>query len=193
MVLIGPNDVGKSSLLRCLNLLLGASTAQLYNQITQDDLQDPDLPLSIEADLCEFSDDEQALFADEVTVDPTGEDEPTLTVRLEATIDENETLSINRTVPNKNIGRQISREQLRAIGWTLLNANDRARTLMMIAALCSMMYLQVWNWATNGIRSTTYLVRLANSSKTRMCYLTFADRCPASSVPHCLNRLIETT
>lgn len=129
MVLIGPNDVGKSSLLRCLNLLLGASTAQLYNQITLDDLRDPGLPLSVEADLCGFSDDEKALFADEITVDPTGEAELTLTVRLEATFDDNETLSINRTVPNKNIGRQISREQLRAIGWTLLNANDRARTL----------------------------------------------------------------
>ena len=31
LVLVGANDVGKSSLLRCLDLLLGASTAQLYS------------------------------------------------------------------------------------------------------------------------------------------------------------------
>lgn len=129
MVLIGPNDVGKSSLLRCLNLLLGASMAQLYNHITLDDLRDPSLSFSVEADLCGFSESEQAHFADEIRVDPSGECELTLTIRLEATFDENGTLSISRTVPNKSINRQISREQLQAIGWTLLHANDRARTL----------------------------------------------------------------
>ncbi|MEA1303922.1 AAA family ATPase [Actinomyces oris] len=129
MVLIGPNDVGKSSLLRCLDLLLGASTGQLYNQITPEDLREPGHPFAVEADLCNFSDTEQALFPDEITVDPNGEKEQTLTIRLEATFDDNETLSITRTAPNKNTGRQISRNQLQAIGWTLLNANDRARNM----------------------------------------------------------------
>lgn len=129
MVLIGPNDVGKSSLLRCLNLLLGASTAQLYNQITLEDLRESGQPFVVEADLRDFSDDEKALFADEITVDPTGKAGQTLTIRLEASFDDNETLSINRVVPSKNIGRQISRDQLQAIGWTLLNANDRARNM----------------------------------------------------------------
>jgi len=129
MVLIGPNDVGKSSLLRCLDLLLGASTGQLYNQITPEDLREPGHPFAVEADLCNFSDTEQALFPDEITVDPNGEKEQTLTIRLEASFDDNETLSITRTTPNKNTGRQISRNQLQAIGWTLLNANDRARNM----------------------------------------------------------------
>ena len=129
MVLIGPNDVGKSSLLRCLDLLLGASTGQLYNQITPEDLRDPNHPFAVEADLCDFSDTEQALFPDEIAVDPNGEKEQTLTIRLEASFDDNETLSITRTAPNKNTGRQISRNQLQAIGWTLLSANDRARNM----------------------------------------------------------------
>lgn len=129
MVLIGPNDVGKSSLLRCLDLLLGASTGQLYNQITPEDLREPGHPFAVEADLCNFSDTEQALFPDEITVDPNDEKEQTLTIRLEASFDDNETLSITRTAPNKNTGRQISRNQLQAIGWTLLNANDRARNM----------------------------------------------------------------
>jgi putative ATP-dependent endonuclease of the OLD family len=34
LVLVGPNDVGKSSLIRCLDLLLGASVAQLYARIS---------------------------------------------------------------------------------------------------------------------------------------------------------------
>ena len=129
MVLIGPNDVGKSSLLRCLDLLLGASTGQLYNQITPEDLRESGRPFVVEADLCEFSNTEQALFPDEITVDPNGEKEQTVTIRLEASFDDNETLSITRTAPNKNTGRQISRNQLQAIGWTLLNANDRARNM----------------------------------------------------------------
>lgn len=129
MVLIGPNDVGKSSLLRCLDLLLSASTGQLYNQITPEDLREPGHPFAVEADLCNFSDTEQALFPDEITVDPNGEKEQTLTIRLEASFDDNETLSITRAAPNKNTGRQISRNQLQAIGWTLLNANDRARNM----------------------------------------------------------------
>ena len=129
MVLIGPNDVGKSSLLRCLDLLLGASTGQLYNQITPEDLRESGRPFVVEADLCGFSDTEQELFPDEITVDPNGEKEQTLTIRLEASFDDNETLSITRTAPNKNSGRQISRNQLQAIGWTLLNANDRARNM----------------------------------------------------------------
>lgn len=129
MVLIGPNDVGKSSLLRCLDLLLGASTGQLYNQIAVDDLRNPGDPFVIEADLQGFSENEQALFADEITVDPIGNTDQTLTIRLEASFDDNETLSIARTAPNKNTGRQISRNQLQAIGWTLLNANDRARNM----------------------------------------------------------------
>ena len=129
MALIGPNDVGKSSLLRCLDLLLGASTGQLYNQITPEDLRDPNHPFAVEADLCDFSDTEQALFPDEIAVDPNGEKEQTLTIRLEASFDDNETLSITRTAPNKNTGRQISRNQLQAIGWTLLSANDRARNM----------------------------------------------------------------
>ena len=129
MVLIGPNDVGKSSLLRCLDLLLGASTGQLYNQITPEDLRESGRPFVVEADLCGFSDTEQALFPDEITVDPNSEKEQTLTIRLEASFDDLETLSITRTVPNKNTGRQLSRKQLQAIGWTLLNANDRARSM----------------------------------------------------------------
>lgn len=129
MILIGPNDVGKSSLLRCLDLLLGASTTQLYNRITFEDLREPDKPFIVEADLCEFSKDEKALFPDEIYIDPKDETKQTLTIRLEATFDDDQTLSIKRAVPNKNIGHQLLRDQLRGIGWKLLNANDHARTL----------------------------------------------------------------
>jgi putative ATP-dependent endonuclease of the OLD family len=115
LVLVGPNDGGKSSLLRCLDLLLGASTAQLYAHVAPDDFRDPDQPLVIEAELFNFSSVDQGLFPDEISVDPiTGESR--LLVRLVASIDANQTLSVERTAPGGATGRQLSREQLAGFG-----------------------------------------------------------------------------
>lgn len=70
LVLVGANDVGKSSLLLCLDLLLGSSTAQLYARVTPDDVRDQACPFIVEATLTDMSPDEVAAFPDEVTVDP---------------------------------------------------------------------------------------------------------------------------
>lgn len=48
-VIVGANDVGKSSILRMLNLLLGVSTAGLYQALTRTDLRDPEQPLIVNA------------------------------------------------------------------------------------------------------------------------------------------------
>lgn len=127
-MLVGPNDVGKSSLLRCLDLLLGASTAQLYNRITADDFKDALLPFVVAADLTALDSEDQAHFPDESTVDPVTGD-LTLTLRLEATVDANGTVVIDRRAPLGNTGRQLSRAQLDALGWTLLSATAMARDL----------------------------------------------------------------
>lgn len=128
LILVGPNDVGKSSVLRCLDFLLGASTAQLYNRITLADFADAAQPLVIEAELEDLSPNDQALFPDEATVDPTTS-AVTLTVRLTATVDANETLGIDRGAPHSGTNRQLSRDQLEALGWTLLGATAMARDL----------------------------------------------------------------
>jgi putative ATP-dependent endonuclease of the OLD family len=128
MVLVGPNEVGKSSVLRCMDLLLGASTAQLYSRIGPEEVRAASQPMVIEADLADFSADHHALFPDEITVDPfTGAQ--TLTIRLEAIFDANQTLSVQRTAPSAGTNRQISRDQLAGIGWTLLGATASARDL----------------------------------------------------------------
>src|SRR5262245_58357830 len=82
LVLVGPNDVGKSSVLRLLDLLLGASVARLYADIIAADLRDPSAGLVVEATLGELTDVEQALFPDETTVDPD-DASYSLLVRLE--------------------------------------------------------------------------------------------------------------
>lgn len=127
LVLVGPNDVGKSSLLRCLDLLLGASTAQLYSWVTADDLRNSTSPLVIEADLVGFDAADEALFPDEINVAADGS--KSLTLRLEAAFDSNETLSIDRRAVGAGHNRQLSREQLVAIGWKLLRATAASRDL----------------------------------------------------------------
>ena len=128
LVLVGPNDAGKSSLLRCLDFLLGSSTAQLYSSVTLEDLRDPDLPLIIEADLEDFTPDQEALYPDEISVE-AGTGRKSLTLRLAASFDPNETLTIGRVAPAGGTGRQLSRDQLAGIGWQSLGATSLARDL----------------------------------------------------------------
>jgi putative ATP-dependent endonuclease of OLD family len=128
LVLVGANDVGKSSMLRCLQFALGASTAQLYAQISADDFRNPDESFVVEVELNAFSDDEKAAFPDEINIDATT-GEATLTVRLCATIDVNETLMIERIAVGAGTGRQLSRTQIEVIGWRLLSATSQAREL----------------------------------------------------------------
>lgn len=128
LVLVGPNDAGKSLLLRCLDLLLGASTAQLYARLGPEDFRDPDQPLVIAAELVDLSNVDQGLFPDEISVDPvTGA--MRLLVRLVASIDANQTMSVERTAPGAGTGRQLSREQLSGFGWKLLAASASSRDL----------------------------------------------------------------
>lgn len=128
LVLVGPNDVGKSSLLRCLDLLLGASVAALYRLIEPGDVRLKDEPFVIEGDLADISTDDEALFPDEITVDAsTGAKK--LTIRLEATLDVTDTLHVERTAPDGGTGRQISRDQTAALRWALLGAASISRDL----------------------------------------------------------------
>ncbi len=68
------------------------------------------------------------LFPDEITVDPTG-GPATLRLRLHAEVDENGTLSVTRDAPAGGTGRQLSRDQLRGIGWKAISAVSGARDL----------------------------------------------------------------
>ncbi|HEY8885966.1 MAG TPA: AAA family ATPase [Candidatus Microsaccharimonas sp.] len=128
LVLVGANDVGKSSLLRCLDLILGASTAQLYAKITPDDFRDSDQPFLIEVDLADFTAVDKALFPDEIEVDAaTGKSR--LTLRLLASVDDKETIVVERSAPAGGTGRQLSRDQVIGLGWKFLSATAQTRDL----------------------------------------------------------------
>lgn len=128
LVLVGANDVGKSSLLRCLDLVLGASTAQLYSNVTSSDFRDLTQPLVVEIELANFSTVDMALFPDEICVDPATK-AASLTVRLTAKIDENETIFIERDAPSGGTGRQLSRGQVAGLGWKFLSATNQTREM----------------------------------------------------------------
>lgn len=121
LVIVGPNDVGKSSLLRCLDLLLGASSAALYGRIDATDFRDKSLPFVVEATLTDLKADDFALFPDEIYVNPVTGDRH-LRVQLTASLDSEETLSAMRTAPDGATGRQMSRDQLAGLGWKTVGA-----------------------------------------------------------------------
>ncbi|WP_176484075.1 AAA family ATPase [Glutamicibacter sp. BW80] len=122
LVIVGANDVGKTSLLRLLNLLLG-STAQLYQNLSVDDLQQPDRPLIVSVSFSSFTDAERILFHREIDIDPDDRSE-SLDVRLEVQIDPEDTESvlISRWCPGRGEVRNPTREQIVAFGWRYLPA-----------------------------------------------------------------------
>lgn len=128
LVLVGPNDVGKSSLLRCLDLLLGATTAALYQRIEASDFRSKDDEFIVEVDLMDLSATNEALFPDEITVDPAN-GAKRLTIRLTAALDVTETMSVDRIAPDGGTGRQLSRDLIAGLGWTLLGATSMSRDL----------------------------------------------------------------
>lgn len=152
LVLVGANDVGKSSLLRCLDLLLGASTAQLYSRISADDFRAPDQPFVIEGTLADFTDVDKALFPDEIHVDPNT-NPSRLVIRLTATVDENETVVISRSAPEGGTGRQLSRDQVLGLGWKFLSATAQTRDLRETESRHSTTSFKLSTWVKRRPRS----------------------------------------
>jgi len=124
LVVVGANDVGKSSLLRVIDLTLGASVAQLYASLSVDDLRDTAEPMVVEIDLTEFNEYDRAYFPDEIDAISDS-----LTIQLRVDVDDKETVNISRVAPRGGTGRQLSRDQLAALGWKFLSATTQTRDL----------------------------------------------------------------
>ncbi|MFD6607470.1 ATP-dependent endonuclease [Micromonospora chalcea] len=122
VVLVGPNDVGKTCLLRCLHFVLGASLANLHQNISAKDLRDPSQPMRVAVDLVDFSDEERMVLPDEIAVSSGGVE--TLTVQLEVEVfpGDDAELLIRRSFPAAGHSRPPTRAQLGAIGWQYLPA-----------------------------------------------------------------------
>ncbi|MDG4857458.1 AAA family ATPase [Streptomyces sp. T-3] len=123
LVMVGANDVGKSSLLRIVNFTLGASLGQMYQNLSRSDLRDPDQPLVVEAVLGDFSDAEGAIFHREIDINPETQ-QGSLTVRLDVDpdVDDPDAVVIQRVLTGTAERRNPTREQLAAFGWRYLPA-----------------------------------------------------------------------
>ncbi|MBB4684438.1 ATP-dependent nuclease [Amycolatopsis jiangsuensis] len=126
-VIVGANDVGKTSLLRLLNLLLGATAGQLYSALTFEDLADQAKPMTVEVEFGGFTDAERTVFPHEISIAQGGHQE-SLRLRLTAAADPDdpELLTIERWFPDSGHQRSPSREQFAAIGWRYLPATRTA-------------------------------------------------------------------
>lgn len=122
LVIVGANDVGKTSLLRLLNLTLGP-TAQLYQQLTVDDLRDSDEKLVVDIQFTDFTDEEKRHFHREIDIHPDDKTE-SLRIRLTVEIDPDDAESVTalRWCPGRGEVRNLSREQIETIGWRYLPA-----------------------------------------------------------------------
>jgi putative ATP-dependent endonuclease of OLD family len=122
-VIVGANDVGKSSILRMLNLLSGASTAGLYQALAPADLQDAEQPLIVNAWWADFTQKNRRPFPSEISI---GSDQTSeylwVQMVVEAHPEDEEAVSVRRWFPESGHERAPSREQLEEFGWRYLRA-----------------------------------------------------------------------
>lgn len=118
LVLVGPNDAGKSSLLRLLDAVMAAAPARLYALLTVEHLRDPELPLVVELSLIGPDEAQKAAFADELEA---VDGDHRLRLRLEAHIDAaTSELAIERRFTKPGIAVHASAAKLAHLGWTYL-------------------------------------------------------------------------
>jgi putative ATP-dependent endonuclease of OLD family len=122
-VIIGANDVGKSSILRLLQLLLGSTTSQLFQQLSSRDLSASTIDLVVEVRFVAFTDAERTLFPREISINP-GDRGESLRVQLVVGLDpdDEDAVTIRRWFPESGHERGPTREQLEAFGWRYLPA-----------------------------------------------------------------------
>lgn len=122
-VIVGANDVGKSSILRMLNLLLGASTAGLYQALAPTDLRDPGQPLIVNVWWADFMEKNRRPFPSEISI---GSDHVSeylwVQMIVESHPEDEEAVTVRRWFPESGHERAPSREQLEEFGWRYLRA-----------------------------------------------------------------------
>lgn len=122
-VIVGANDVGKSSILRILNLVLGTSTAGLYQALTPGDLRNPDEPLIVNVWWADFTEKNRRPFPSEISITEV-QDTEYLWVQMivETHPEDEEAITVRRWFPESGHERVPSREQLEEFGWRYLRA-----------------------------------------------------------------------
>lgn len=123
LVLVGPNECGKTSLLALLDSVVSGSLAQLYSTLVASSFRDLALPLMVEVEFYDFTELDQAAFADHILVPADPQQESTLTLRLTAQVaPDSEEVAIERGFVKPGLPVKASYDLLQAIGWAFLPA-----------------------------------------------------------------------
>lgn len=128
-VLVGPNESGKTSILRGLDLLLGSPQQRIYSTVSAHDFTDTSRQLVIEAHLGHLNDEELAAFPDEVDLTL---DQPVVPYRLEIDCLDEATgeLDVRRLFPRAGHDRPPTRDQTDLLAWSFVPADrDLVRDL----------------------------------------------------------------
>lgn len=129
LVLVGANDIGKTTILRCVDSVLRASMSQLHAWFGADQFRDPARPLVVETSLVDIKGQDLGRFADDIEVIGSGgEAVHRLTVRLTINLDpeDPESKSVVRHFVKPGVERPVPYRDLEALGWTYLPAGRSA-------------------------------------------------------------------
>jgi putative ATP-dependent endonuclease of OLD family len=120
LVLVGPNDTGKSSIVRAIHLCVGMAHGQVTNAISARDFTDSSAPLRLTVTLDGIELEDRSAFPDEITIGPP----EVLVVALEATLDPSDPdqKTVRRFFPDGGHARSPTRTQLDAIGFEYVPA-----------------------------------------------------------------------
>ncbi len=120
LVLVGPNDSGKSSIVRALHLCLGMAHGQVSGAISVRDFTDAALPLTLTVTLDEIGAGDRAAFPDEITTGPP----ESLVVVVEATVDpaDPDQTVVRRFFPDAGHTRAPTKDQLANIAFKFVPA-----------------------------------------------------------------------
>lgn len=127
LVLVGPNAVGKSTILRLIDAAIGANWSSLFASIEPRQFRDPSKPLEVEVKLTDLAPDDMAHFADkvQVAVGPAAPD-VWLTARLTAVVSalDPERVEMTRSFVKPQVDDSaMTRDDIRQIGWSYLPAS----------------------------------------------------------------------
>ena len=123
LVLVGPNDSGKSSVMRCLDLLLGAAPEELALRLSPDDLRDKSAPFIVRCRLDDLTPQEAGVFGDAVVGGG-------VSIRLLVTQDGHGGVTAARLVWERNargiLGERLLRDvELSALRWRFASSQRR--------------------------------------------------------------------
>ncbi|OZG50474.1 AAA domain-containing protein [Pseudoscardovia radai] len=123
LVLVGPNDSGKSSVMRCLDLLLGAAPEELALRLSPDDLRDKSAPFIVRCRLDDLTPQEAGVFGDALECGG-------VSIRLLVTQDGHGGVTAARLVWERNargiLGERLLRDaELSALRWRFASSQRR--------------------------------------------------------------------